>query len=191
MEIYRNVIDYLFGVYIYDRDGLLVIEDRRPTAGIFISLVGIAGIVVFLLVSAAFSLVGLGFDLWSGIGAFAGLIATFTVMFLFSLGGTLREVYTFDKANDTYRFTRRGIFKSDVLEGSASQFCGVRIDKRTSDEDSVYMVTLLLGGMLFGQSEAQPLREDPPIFNSYHGEAKIAEAISRFINTKSNDKTGQ
>lgn len=191
MEIYRNVIDYLFGVYIYDRGDMLVIEDRRPTAGIFISLVGIACIVLFLLVSAALSLFGLGFDLGTGIGAFAGLIATFMVMFLFSLGGTLREVYTFDKANDTYRFTRRGIFRSDVLEGSASQFCGVRIDQRNTDEDSVYMVTLLLGGMLFGQSEAQPLREDPPIFNSYHREAKIAEAISRVISTKPIDNTGQ
>lgn len=191
MEIYHNVIDYLFGVYIYDRGDMLVIEDRRPTAGIFISLVGIACIVLFLLVSAALSLFGLGFDVWTGTGAFAGLIATFTVMFLFSLGGTLREVYTFDKANDTYRFTRRGIFRSDVLEGSASQFCGVRIDQRNTDEDSVYMVTLLLGGMLFGQSEAQPLREDPPIFNSYHREAKIAEAISRVISTKPIDNTGQ
>lgn len=191
MEIYRNVIDYLFGVYIYDRGDMLVIEDRRPTAGIFISLVGIACIVLFLLVSAALSLFGLGFDLGTGIGAFAGLIATFMVMFLFSLGGTLREVYTFDKANDTYRFTRRGIFRSHVLEGSASQFCGVRIDQRNTDEDSVYMVTLLLGGMLFGQSEAQPLREDPPIFNSYHREAKIAEAISRVISTRPIDNTGQ
>ncbi len=78
-----------------------------------------------------------------------------------------------------------------MLEGSASQFCGVRIDKRNSDEDSVYMVTLLLGGMLFGQSEAQPLREDPPIFHSYHREAKIAEAISRVISTKPIDNTGQ
>ena len=191
METYRNIIDYLFGVYIDDRGNLLVIEDRRPTAGIFISIVGMAGIALFILISSALNLIGLGIDLWSSLGAFAGLIATFAILFLFSLGGTFREVYIFDKAKDTYRFTRRGILKSDVLEGSASQFCGVRIDKRNSDDDSVYMVTLLLDGMLFGQPGTQTLREDPPVFNSYHREAKIAEAISRFIGIKSIDETGQ
>ncbi|MBX7056198.1 MAG: hypothetical protein K1X36_14700 [Pyrinomonadaceae bacterium] len=184
MESFGNVIDYLFGIYISDRDGLLVIEDRRPTAGMFVSIAGMAGIALFLLISAALSLIGLGFDLWSGIGAFAGLIALFVVMFLFSLGGTFREVYTFDMATDTYRFTRRGIFNNDVIEGSAGQFSGVRIDKRRADDDNAYMVTLLLDGMLLGQPGTQILRDDPPIFNSHGKEVLIASAISKFLSIK-------
>jgi hypothetical protein len=190
METYRSIINYLFDVYISDRDDLLVIVDRRPTAGMFISMAGMAGIALFVFISAALSLFGFGIDLWSSFAALSGIIAMFVVMFLFSLGGTFREIYTFDKASDTYRFTRRGIFKNDVIEGSASQFCGVRIDKRTADDDSVYMVTLTLDGMLLGQPGTQTLRDDPPIFNSYSKEAQIASAISKFLNIKSDDDSG-
>ena len=187
METYQNIVDYLFRVYIYDRRGVLVIEDRRPTLGMFVSIVGLLGIAIFIAVSFVLARVGVDLDIWSSFGALAGLIATFVVLLLFSLGGTFREVYAFDKSNDSYHFTRRGIFKNEVIEGSASQFCGVRIDKRTADDDSVYMVVLLLGGMLLGQPGEQTLRDDPPIFNSYQKESQIAGAISTFLNTKPQD----
>jgi hypothetical protein len=72
----------------------------------------------------------------------------------------------------------------DVLEGSASQFRAVQVELKTgaSDDDrEYYMVALLCQGPLFGQSETQVLREDPPMLNTRATANRIASAISKFL----------
>ena len=56
----------------------------------------------------------------------------------------------------------------------------LKTDSRSGGE--IYMVALLNGGMLFGQSDTQILREDPPFLNSRATESRIAAAIAKFLN---------
>jgi hypothetical protein len=100
---------------------------------------------------------------------------------VFIIRGTFREVYVFDKTRDAYIFTRQSVLKKDVLEGSASQFRAVQLQLRSTEDNDTYMVTLLMQGMLLGQSDTQILRESPPVFNSYDAEARIANAIAKFL----------
>jgi hypothetical protein len=182
-ERYYDIIDYLFPVRIIRIGETLSIEDRRPTSIMFIS----ALCVLVFFTGAVMTVFFNGFT--GEVGYWLGPTAGWLVSLLFAINGTFREIYVFDKPGDTYRFTRQSIFKKDVLEGSLSQFRAVQLERRSSDDDSTYMVALLMQGMLLGQPDTQILRENPPIFNNYETEERIAGAISSFLNIKQADDT--
>lgn len=193
-----ETIKYLFGVRIVDNDNVLYIEDRRPTQGIGFS-VGVVLIVVLV-------------EIW---GWFTnrllidGLSITFTILpvgaaIYFLIKNNFRETYIFNKNTDSFTFTRQSLFRSDVLEGSASQFRAVQVLKRIADDRDfaeivsdqftnsdnrsgrvTYMVALMCGGLLLGQSETQILRESPPLLSLHSTERRIASAISKFLNIPS------
>src|SRR5436190_9546642 len=112
-EKIKGMIDWLIGVKIIKRTGSLIIEDRRPTWPMLLSIVGaFVFSVIFGLRFLFGSAAGVdSFGMWS-----LGLAAIVCVALSFR--GTLREVYVFDKVSDTYRFTRRYIYKKDVIEGT-------------------------------------------------------------------------
>lgn len=177
---FYDIIDYTFPVYIIRRDDTLSIEDRRPTYNTFVSglcvlLFGLGAAITFLfsgLHEAAY---------W--IGPAVGWL----VSLLFAIKGTFREIYVFDKPSDTYILTRQNVFRKDVIQGSLSQIGAVRIEGSESDDDNPYNIALLMQGMLLGQSDTQILRENPPVFNNYEIESRIADAISSFLNIKQED----
>ena len=184
MQKIRDIINYLVGVYIHDRNDVLVIEDRRPTRNMFFSMLGFLAMLGFVLAYVLTLLtnfnIGLKFNAisWTFFGA--ALVAAL----YFGISGTFREIYVFDKPNDTFTFTRQSVFNKDVLQGSLSQFRAVQIERRTDDDSQIYMVALLTQGLLLGQPETQFLREKRPLFNSRAAESRIATAISKSLNIK-------
>ncbi len=188
MEKIWNIINYLVGVTIYDRNDVLVIEDRRPNRNLFLSVLALVASLCFLVVGAV--------NLWkdTGIGIrldgykFAFVGVALVAALVFAIRETFREVYVFDKPHDTYIFTRHSLLNKDVLEGSLSQFRAVQIERRTNEDSETYsktytyMVALLMEGLLLGQSDTQILREQPPLFNSKAAENRIAAAIAKFLN---------
>ena len=62
-----------------------------------------------------------------------------------------------------------------------SQFTGAYVKTEANDESESYFVALKQEGMFLTGVSEQTLREVVPIFNSYDREAKIANAIDRFI----------
>ena len=189
------MLGFVFGPYIVVFDDVLTIEDRRPT----LKMVLASGALVAIVVIAGWGWLT-GSLIVDGLTIIFGAAALGVALF-FVVKGNFREVYIFDKKMDTYTFTRQSVLRKDVLEGSASQFRAVQIEKRIRDDrdldemafDQVlhtdsrsggetYMVALLNGGMLFGQSDTQILREDPPFLNSRATESRIAAAIAKFLN---------
>lgn len=175
--------NYLFPVKIIRLDDVLIIEDRRPTAALFVS--GLVGILTLgFIIPATVELISLGF-LW--------VVLVFGGMGIFLIGycltRTFREIYVFDRAKDTYTFTRQSAFKKDVIEGALSRFRAVQVQRKEVSGESgtqeIYHVALLeQGGLLFGSSGTQLLREDPPIFNSFEAESRIAGAITSFLSVR-------
>jgi len=98
-----------------------------------------------------------------------------------SFRGTLREVYVFDRPSGTYRFVRQWIYKREVIEGTISQFCGVGVHTHVVDDSETHSVILRQRGLLLGQSPEQPIRETTPALNSWETEARIAQAIHKFL----------
>jgi hypothetical protein len=182
-ERYYDIINYLFPLRILRIGDTLSIEDRRPTLSTFVSALCFLG----FLAGAAVTVFIYGFT--GEVAYWVGPAAGWLVSFLFAINGTFREIYVFDKPTDTYTFTRQSVLKKDVLEGSLSQFRAVQLERRTSDDDDNYMVALLMQGMLLGQPDTQILRENPPAFNNYETEERIAQAISSFLNIKQADDT--
>ena len=182
MEKIWDMINYLVGVCIYDRNDVLVIEDRRPNRNMFLAVLGLLTIIGFVIayllnILMDFS-IGLKFDALS----WAFVLVALAAASYFVISGTFREVYIFDRQNDTYIFTRQSLRHKDVLEGSLSQFRAVQVERRTDDDSETYMVALLMQGLLLGQSDTQFLREKRPLFNSRAAESRIAAAISKFLN---------
>lgn len=195
MERLWDMMNYLFGVWIVAQDDVLYIEDRRPTQKMGLSVGGI--IVIGTFASWAWLKDVLIVDAYT----ITLTLAPVVVALFFIVRGNFREVYVFNKKTDSYTFTRQSVLRKDVLEGSASQFRAVQIEKRIRDDrdatslvgdmllktdsrsgDEVYMVALLLDGLLFGQSDTQILREDPPFLNFRSTENRIANAIGKFLN---------
>jgi hypothetical protein len=182
-ESFYDIIDYLFPIYIIRRDDVLSIEDRRPTVDMLLSA---AGAVILIWLSAqtiywAFSEESVFKFLILAIAAAGYLIYR-------ALTRTFREIYVFDKTKDTYWFTRQSVLKKEVIQGAASQFRAAEVIRQISYDDSGYetytyrAALLQQPGLLLGTDETQVLRENPPIYNSYMAEAKIAGAISSFLN---------
>ena len=193
-----DMINYLFGVMIVDKDNVLYIEDRRPTQAVGFSIAAV--LLVFVIATWTWVTKSLVFDLYTiCITAIPTAVALF-----FLVRNNFREVYMFNKSTDTFTFTRQSILRKDVLEGSASQFRAVQVLKRIGDDrdfgdivsdqitntDSrsgrvTYSVALMNGGPLFGQSDTQILRESPPLLSLRSTERRIAAAIAKFLNIPS------
>ncbi len=170
------MIEWLIGVKIITRPDQLIIEDRRPTWPMLLSMLGT---VFFTLMFALRLLFGefLGIDstgMWM-----LGIPAVVCVGLSFR--GTIREQYVFDRPSDTYHFVRQFLYKKEVIEGTLSQFRGVGVKRFYNGEYETDVVMLVQGGVLFGSSSEQPLRESKPAFNFWNTEARIAESIHKFL----------
>jgi len=173
-----DMVKYLFGVRIVARDEVLYIEDRRPTFKMFLSIAFAVAVVV--IAAWTWFTSGIRFDMFT-IGV---TVVPFAAAANFCIRGNYKETYIFNKTTDSFIFTRQSVMNKDVLEGSASQFRAVQVELKTgaSDDDrEYYMVALLCQGPLFGQSETQVLREDPPMLNTRATANRIASAISKFL----------
>ena len=174
------MFSFLVPLRIIELPETLIIEDRRPTV---VMLLCVGGFLLFLTIFVFLAFrVGFfdSFGLWAagifGIGCLA-----------LSFRGTLREVYYFDKTTDSYAFVRQFIHRKEVIEGTLSQFRGVRVHTHVGEESETYSVVLLQDGMFLTGVTEQTLREETPMLNSYSNEERIASSISRFLNIKLED----
>lgn len=182
LETYHNLVNYTFPVLIYKDTDILTIEDKRPSFLLALLAAGAIGLFAFAVFFAK-TLIETGYYLLLAIilcGAIALLVR--------ALFEPFREKYIFDKRIDTYTFIRRSLIKSETEQGSLSQFRAVQIERRLVSTDDgtteIYRVALLKNeGLLFGSPATQHLREGDyqPIFSSYSSEARIARAISNFL----------
>jgi len=164
-------------VWIVPRPETLTIFDYRPTFLMFLSAAGslfFSALFVVFLVKIDSVIDSFGF--WV-IGIFA------LALLVLSLRGTIREVYFFDKTKDSYAFVRQFIYRKEIIEGALSQFTGAYVRTQTNDDSETYFVMLKQEGMFLTGVAEQTLREEVPIFNSFDSEARIANAISSFLNT--------
>jgi hypothetical protein len=173
-----DMVKYLFGVSIVAGDDVLFIEDRRPTFMMFLSVA--FAITVVVIAGWTWFTSGIKIDVFT-----VGLtVVAFGAAAYFCTRGNYRETYIFNRKTDSFVFTRQSVLNKDVLEGSASQFRAVQVELRTgsgNDDREYYMVALLCQGLLFGQSDTQILREDPPMLNTRATANRIANAISKFL----------
>jgi hypothetical protein len=169
--------DFLVPLRVIRGAETLIIYDYRPTLFMFLTMAGLVGLAVL------FVLLFFKIDdaIASGLWVIA-IPALACLIFLFR--GTLREVYYFDKARDSYVFTRQFIHRREVIEGALSQFTGAYVKTETHDESKTYFVILKQEGMFLTGVNEQALREEVPIFNSFEREARIANAISGFLPSK-------
>lgn len=164
-------------VWIVPRPETLTIFDYRPTFLMFLSAAGslfFSALFVVFLVKIDSVIDSFGF--WV-IGIFA------LALLVLSLRGTIREVYFFDKTKDSYAFVRQFVYGKEIIEGALSQFTGAYVRTQTNDDSETYFVMLKQEGMFLTGVAEQTLREEVPIFNSFDSEARIANAISAFLNT--------
>lgn len=164
-------------VWIVPRPETLTIFDYRPTFLMFLSAAGslfFSALFVVFLVKIDSVIDSFGF--WV-----IGILAL--ALLVLSLRGTIREVYFFDKTKDSYAFVRQFIYSKEIIEGALSQFTGAYVRTQTNDDSETYFVMLKQEGMFLTGVAEQTLREEVPIFNSFDSEARIANAISSFLNT--------
>lgn len=193
-----DMINYLFGVTIVASDESLYVEDRRPSQGVGFSMVAV---VLFGSIAGWGWLTKTIVVDWFTISLTA---APVVVTLYFLVKNNFREIYIFNKKTDSFSFRRQSLFRNDVLEGSASQFRAVQVLKKVGDDrdfgdlvsdqfmntDSrsgreIYSVALMCQGPLFGQSDTQILRENPPLLSLRRTERRIAAAIAKFLNIPS------
>lgn len=164
-------------VWIVPRPETLTIFDYRPTFLMFLSAAGslfFSALFVVFLVKIDSVIDSFGF--WV-----IGILAL--ALLVLSLRGTIREVYFFDKTKDSYAFVRQFVYRKEIIEGALSQFTGAYVRTQTNDDSETYFVMLKQEGMFLTGVAEQTLREKVPIFNSFDSEARIANAISAFLNT--------
>ena len=164
-------------VRIIKRPDQLIIQDGRPTLPMLLSILGaISFSVIFALRFFFGDGVGVdSFGMWA-IGAFAVIFVGLSFI------GTIGEEYIFDRPSDSYQFTRRHVYKKDVIKGTISKFRGVGVRTDVIDDKTRHAVVLRQDGLLFGASPEQPLREVKPALNFWSTEDRIAHAIHKFLN---------
>jgi hypothetical protein len=164
-----------FSIRINCRPETLTIADYRPTNPMAV----FGGTFVVMAVLFVSSFLKFGFAvpiiLWA-----TGLPAL--VFLVLALRSSIREVYYFDKANDSYRFIRQFVYRKEVIDGAMGQFTGSYVKTvYDSDAGDIYYVILKQEGMFLTGVAEQVLREDVPMFNSYDNESSIADAITDFL----------
>ena len=163
-------------IRVIERPESLSIMDYRPTLVMALCLpvgLAMAGLSIWMIV--AFGTAAMLGVVICGSLAIAAII--------FALQQTVREVYYFDKAKDSYCFIRQFVFRREVIEGSMEQFTGASVRTVTNDGNNSYFVVLNQEGMFLTGVSEQMLREQAPIFNTFSNEATIANAISSAIHT--------
>ncbi len=180
-EKIKHMVNWLVGVRIITRPDQLIIEDRRLTWPMLLSMLGV---VLFPLAFVFRYFVGEGVAIDSTGNWLLG-VATLVCIAL-SFRGTLRELYVFDKPSDTYHFARQFLYKKEVIEGTISQFRGAGVvttvtEDGEGNERTRHSVVLRQTGLLFGASPDQPIRESKPALNFWKTEARIAQAIHKFL----------
>ena len=163
-------------IRVIERPESLTILDYRPTLVMALCLpagLALAGFSIWLIVA-------FGAQAMSAV-VICGLLAI--VAIVFALMQTVREVYYFDKAKDSYCFIRQFVFRREVIEGSMDQFTGASVKTVINDGNSSYFIVLNQEGMFLTGVSEQMLREQAPIFNTFSNEATIANAISSAIHT--------
>ena len=184
--MWRQHLDSFFPVNIETKADVLVIEDRRPSDGLVLSLTLAAGsLFIAALIFRPSITSGIYWPL-------VLLLLPAPIFGVRSLLLTLRARYIFDKGRDTYAFTHRSVLKSRTTEGSLSLIRAVQIERRTvtteHETSEIFQVVVLLQqGLLLGASDTMPLREDRAVGSSYQSEARIAYAIANFLHLPSPD----
>jgi hypothetical protein len=182
--VWRQYLDRFFPVNIETQEaGVLVIEDRRISDGLWLWVALAAGSIVF---SAMIFRPSIASRLYWPLVLFLLPAPIFGVKSLLS---TLREKYIFDKGRDTYTFTRRSALQSRTTQGSLSLIRAVQLERRTvrteHETREIFRVALLLQqGLLLGASDTILLREDTALGSTYASEAQIAYAIANFLNLR-------
>ena len=166
---------FIVPLWVIQRPESLIIVDYRPTFTMFLTVAGFAVLAVSFILY--FFKINDSFGLWV-----IGIPAAVCVIFMFR--GTIREVYYFDKTNDSYSFVRQFIHRQEMIEGSMSQFTGAYVKTERNDESECYFVILKQEGMFLTGVSEQTLREEVPLFNSFEREARIANSISAFLTSK-------
>jgi hypothetical protein len=158
-EMVSDKLGLMAPVWIVRRPETLTITDYRPTFYMFLTMVGFVVLAV-LFIFLFFKIGGTtSVGLW-GTAVFAiGCL-------IFSLRGTIREVYYFDKTTDSYSFVRQFIYRREMIEGSLSQFTGAYVKTESNDDSETYYVMLKQEGMFLTGVSEQTLREEVPVFNS-------------------------
>jgi hypothetical protein len=169
--------EYLVPLWIVRRPESLVIYDYRPTFLMFLA----AACFVVLAVFAVLAFLNVADSIPTLIGATAAPIVV-GIFLLFKF--TVREVYYFDQAKDSYALVRQFVFRKEVIEGSLSQFTGAYVKTESDDNNKSYFVVLQQEGMFLTGASEQILREEVPLFNSFEREARIAGAISSCVSAK-------
>src|SRR6476469_6642383 len=131
---------FIAPVRIISRPETLTIMDYRPTLTMFLTGLGVIVVAVALVLFFFTSDVG-------AVSALAGLAASCLVCGIFLFRGTIREVYVFDRTNDTYAFIRQFIHRKEVIEGAMSQFTGAYVKTETNEDSESYFVVLKQEGM--------------------------------------------
>lgn len=182
------IISPLLGgtVSIDESDERLRIVDPRPTNDMGISAVVLIAALVFVFsdfIPDAF---------WSF--AIGGVV--FLLFIYRAATRPFREVYVFDKQAHTYHLHRQSIFKTRVDVGDTRQISAVQVEHMmargastisTSRNDYYRVVFLMNMDLLIGMPPSQPIREWALLFCDRKTEARIAEAIAKYLGVRFDD----
>ncbi|MGH9901461.1 MAG: hypothetical protein ACRD68_06560 [Pyrinomonadaceae bacterium] len=178
--MWQQYFDNLFPVRIDAGQDVLVVEDRRPSDGLLLSVVLTAG---SLFVSALLFRSSIDSRIYWPLILFLLPAPVFGVR---SLLLPFREKYVFDRGRGTYAFTRQSVLKKETTEGDAGQIRAVQLERRAVTTEhgtrEIYRVALRLRhGLLLGASDTLVLREETPVGSRFESEARIAYAIADFL----------
>lgn len=185
---YRRIINYIFPVIIYDRGDKLSIEDRRPSYDLLFTILGFFACIAFAVTMVPTFIAD---SYYPAIGLLSA-VALYLIYRL--LTRFFREIYVFDKSTNTFHFFRQSVLKKvDMIEGDLRQFQAVQVERTTTTNEGTtykyFRVALLLGNeLLLGRSSTQHFRETPPLFSYFETEARIAKAISAFLNIRNDGR---
>src|ERR1044072_6133603 len=120
-SIWRAWMSRIFPVRIYRNDGVLRIQDRRPSDGFVLAMV----IAAFCLTFSAMM-----FRAFVGSGIYWPLLVFLVPGVIFAvriLITPVRATYLFDKEKDSYFFIKGSLLRKQSAEGSVSKIRGVQV----------------------------------------------------------------
>jgi hypothetical protein len=178
--MWKHYLDRLFPVKIDRKPDVLVIEDRRPSDSLLLSMVIFAMSLLFTLML---------FRTLYQTGTYWLLILFMLPIPIFGariLMSPFREKYVFNKGNSLYSFTTQSILKRHTLEGGLNEIRAVQMERRTvageNETREVFQIVFLLRqGLLLSAADCMSLREKSPVNSYYENEARIAYAIADFL----------
>ena len=171
-------------VSIDESDERLRIVDPRPTYDMGITL-------IVLLVALVLVFSDLLTDqIWSPI---LGAI-TFLYFLYRCATRPFRDVYVIDRQAHVYHLHRQSFFKTRTYTGDTRQISAVQVEHmETHDHDTGgrsdhYRIVFLMNmDLLIGMPPSQPIRESKLLFSDRKTEARIAEAIAKYLGVRFDD----